>query len=479
MPNRSWLKLFIFLIAVCLGMATMPALAQVSKQVEVAASEPGREAEAFKLHSEACIYGYPLVIMEILRSVMTNVAAPEGFHAPLGQFAHVRQYPDASFKGAAIPNRDLLYSFAWLDLSKEPYILSLPDEKGRYYLMEMLDAWTNVFAAPGKRTTGTRAQKFAISGPGWHGTLPRGLKQIKSPTNMVWLIGRTYCSGTPGDYQKVSALQDKYALIPLSAYGKRYTPPRGTVDPKVDMKTSAWEQVNRLDAAAFFKIMADAMQANPPAPADAPMIAKLAQIGLVPGQGFDAAKLDPALAQGLNGSFRAALEKIRAYGKDAVPLLNGWSFSLKTGVYGTDYLQRAAIAVVDLGANRPQDIIEMTAQKDAAGKLLDGSHRYVLHFPRSQTPPVHGFWSLTMYNAERFFVANPLNRYKLSSRAKFRQNRDGSLDLYVQKDSPGKAKESNWLPAPADKFELLLRVYWPKESLLNGVWKPAAVKRIE
>ena len=413
--HRLRYGLLITLVAVVLLSVTLPGLAQVSKQVEVAASEPGRETAAFNLRTEACIYGYPLVIMEILRSVMTNVAAPEGFHAPLGQFAHVRQYPDASFKGAAIPNRDLLYSFAWLDLSKEPYILSLPDEKGRYYLMEMLDAWTNVFAAPGKRTTGTRAQKFAITGPGWHGALPRGLKQIKSPTNLVWLIGRTYCTGTPADYQKVSALQDKYALIPLSAFGKPYTPPRGTVDPKVDMRTSAWEQVNRLDAAAFFKIMAEAMQANPPAPPDGPMVAKLTKIGLVPGQGFDAAKLDPALAQGLNGPFHAALEKIRAYGKDAVTVVNGWSFTLKTGVYGTDYLQRAAIAMVDLGANRPQDIIEMTAPKDAAGELLDGSHRYVLHFPKSQTPPAHGFWSLTMYNAEHFLVANPLNRYQLNS----------------------------------------------------------------
>jgi hypothetical protein len=470
--------LLITLVAVVLLSVTLPGLAQVAKQGEGAASEPGRETEAFNLRSEACIYGYPLVIMEILRSVMTNVTAPEGFHAPLGQIAHMRQYPDASFRGAAIPNRDLLYSFAWLDLSKEPYILSLPDEHGRYYLIEMLDAWTNVFAAPGKRTTGTKAQKYLITAPGWHGTLPRGLKQIKSPTNMVWLIGRTYCTGTPADYQKVSALQDKYTLIPLSAYGKRYAPPKGTVDPKVDMRTSAWEQVNRLDGAAFFKIMADAMQANPPAPQDTPMVAKLAKIGLVPGQGFDAAKLDPALAQGLNDSFHAALEKIRAYGKDTVSLVNGWSFTLKTGVYGTDYLQRAAIAMVDLGANRPQDIIEMTVQKDAAGELLDGSHRYVLHFPKSQIPPAHDFWSLTLYNAEHFLVANPLNRYNLNSRSKFRHNRDGSLDLYIQKDSPGKDKESNWLPAPANTFELMLRLYWPKESVLKGTWKPPAVTRL-
>ena len=473
--ENNWLhrcqnELLITLVAVVLLLATQPGLTQVAKPGEVATPEPGLETEAY-------IYSYPLVIMEILRSVMTNVAAPEGFHAPLGQFAHVRQYPDASFRGAAIQNRDLLYSFAWLDLSKEPYILSLPDEHGRYYLIEMLDAWTNVFAAPGKRTTGTKAQKYLITGPGWHGRLPRGVKEIKSPTNMVWLIGRTFCTGTPADYQKVSALQDKYALIPLSAYGKRYTPPKGTVDPKVDMHTSAWEQANRLDGATFFKIMADGLEANPPAPTDGPMVAKLNKIGLVAGQGFDAAKLGPSQAQGLNGPFHAALEKIRAYGKDAFTVVNGWSFTLKTGVYGTDYLQRAAIAMVDLGANQPQDIIEMTTQKDAAGEPLDGSQRYVLHFPKSQTPPAHGFWSLTLYNAEHFLVANPLNRYKLNS-SSLRYNRDGSLNLYIQKDSPGQAKESNWLPAPADKFELMLRLYWPKEPVLKGSWTPPAVQRL-
>ena len=350
-----------------------------------------------------------------------------------------------------------------MDLSKEPYLLSLPDAQGRYYLMEMLDAWTNVFAAPGKRTTGTKAQKFVITGPGWHGALPRGLKQVKSPTNLVWLIGRTYCTGTPADYQKVSALQDKYTLIPWSALGKPYAPPKGTVDPKVDMRTSAWEQVNRLDAAAFFQIMTAAMQANPPAPPDGPMIAKLTKIGLVPGQGFEAAKLDPALAPGLNSPLQAALEKIRAYAQDAVTVVNGWSFTLKTGVYGTDYLQRASSAMVDLGANRPQDIIEMTAPKDAAGGLLDGSQRYVLHFPKSQTPPAHGFWSLTMYNAEHFLVANRLNRYQLNSRSKFRYNQDGSLDLYMQRDPwPGEGIEL--AARPCQHIRLMLRLYWPKES---------------
>jgi len=471
--------LVISLIAVFLLLATLPAPAQEAKRAEVTASEPERETEAFNLGTEAYIYGYPLVIMETVRRVMINVAAPEGFHAPLGQFAHQRQYPDASFKGVPNPNTDTLFSFAWLDLSKEPYILSLPDEKGRYYLMEMLDAWTNVFAAPGKRTSGTKAQKYAITGPGWQGRLPRGVKELKSPTNMVWIIGHTYCTGTPADYKAVHAIQDHYKLIPRSALGKSYTPPKGTVDPNVDMKTSGWEQVRRMDAASYFKTLAKAIQANPPAATDGPMVAKLAKIGLIPEQDFDLNKLDPAVAKGLERGLKAAQEKITAHGKEAGVQVNGWTFTLKTGVYGADYLQRAYITSVNLGANLPQDKVDMMTQVEGDGKPLNGSQRYVLHFPQAQTPPAHGFWSLTMYNAEHFLVANPLNRYKLNSRSKVRYNQDGSLNLYLQKDSPGKDKESNWLPVPADKFELMLRFYWPKQSVLNGSWKPPAVKRLD
>ena len=477
--HRPWYKLLISLISTLLLLAALPGLAQETPVPKAPAPVQISEAEALNLGVEAYIYGYPLVMTEIIRSVMTNVAAPEGNHAPLGQFAHQRQYPDASFRGAATPNRDLLYSFAWLDLSKEPYVLSLPDEKGRYYLMEMLDAWTNVFAAPGKRTTGTKAQKYVISGPDWQGRLPRGVKQLKSPTNVVWIIGRTYCTGTPADYQAVHVIQDRYTLMPLSSFGQPYTPLPGTVDPRVDMRTSGWEQLSRMAAVTFFKTMAAALRVNPPAPADAPMLAKLAKIGIVPGQDFAMSQPDPTGVKGLEGAAKAAQEKIAAHEKNAGVLVNGWTFTLKTGVYGTDYLQRAYITRVNLGANRPQDEVDLMTQVDDEDKPLAGAHRYVLHFPKGQTPPGNGFWSLTMYNGEYFFVANPLNRYKIGLPAKFKHNRDGSLNLYAQKDSPGRDKESNWLPAPDDKFILMLRLYWPKESVLKGTWKPPVVKRVQ
>ena len=188
-------------------------------------------AEAKAIAEEAYIYGYPLVTMEFTRRVMTNTAEPEGTHAPMGQFLRMRTYPDASFKDVTAPNADTLYSTAWLDLAKEPYVLSLPDVGDRYFLMPMLDGWTNVFQVPGTRTTGNKAQTYAITGPGWKGTLPAGVKELKSPTDMVWILGRTYCTGTPEDYKACHAVMDKYQLVPLSSYGKPYTPPAGKVDP--------------------------------------------------------------------------------------------------------------------------------------------------------------------------------------------------------------------------------------------------------
>ncbi len=443
------------------------------------ADGPLTEEEGLKLGTEAYIYGYPLVTMEMTRRVMTNAASPKDNHAPMGQFFKSPVYPDASFKDVTAPNADTLYSTAWLDVAKEPYILSLPDSGDRYYLMPMLDGWTNVFQVPGKRTTGDKAQKYAITGPNWTGKLPEGVTEYKSPTSIVWILGRTYCTGTPDDYKAVHALQDKYSLVPLSAYGKQYTPPEGKVDPKIDMKTPVREQVNKLDAVAYFTLLAALMKDNPPAKADAPMVEKMAKIGIVPGKDFDIGKLDPAVAKGLQGAPKAGVETIMAQFKSAGTNVNGWQIMLKTGEYGTEYLQRAFVTAIGLGANRPQDAVYPTSEADPAGKPYNGANKYVMHFDKGQAPPAQGFWSLTMYNAEYFFVNNPLNKYTVSPRNDLKYNEDGSLDIYIQNESPGKDKEANWLPAPKDKFVLMMRLYWPNEkdpSILNGSWKPPAVK---
>src|SRR5512143_411851 len=222
--------------------------------------------EAMAIGVEAYIYGYPLVTMEMTRRVMTNVAKPEGTRAPMGQFVRMREYPTAAYRDVTAPNADTLYTVAWIDVSKEPWVFSVPDMKERYFLMPMLDGWTEVFQAPGKRTTGTKAKTYAITGPNWKGgKLPSGVREYKSPTALVWILGRIYCTGTPDDYKAVHVLQDKFSLVPLSAYGKPYTPPAGQVDPAVDMKTPVRDQVNRMDAGSYFKLLARLMKDNPPA----------------------------------------------------------------------------------------------------------------------------------------------------------------------------------------------------------------------
>jgi hypothetical protein len=353
--------------------------------------------------------------------------------------------------------------------------------KGRYFLMPFLDGWTNVFAVPGKRTTGTEAQVYAITGARWSGPLPAGMKQLKSPTGIVWMIGRTYCTGTPEDYAVVHALQDQLQLVPLSAYGKAHTPPHGDVDPATDMKTAVRDQVNRMDAREYFTLLATLMKTNPPAAADAPELAKFAKIGLVPGKDFDASRFDPDFAKRVP---QIAYDRILLQTKEnkAVKHINGWLYDTETGIYGTDYLNRALVTAIGLGANRIQDAIYPTSLKDLDGKDYDGAaSKYVMHFPKGQLPPAQGFWSVTMYDANFFFVDNPINRYAISARQNLKPNADGSIDLYIQNESPGADKESNWLPAPAGKFVLMMRMYWPSEaspSIIDGTWNPPPAKKV-
>jgi hypothetical protein len=456
---------------------------KVAAEAKAAAENAAKELEAREIAVDAYVYAYPMVTMEITRRVMTNVEKPEGSKAPMGQFARLRAYPAVDDRSVTAPNADTLYTLAWLDVSKEPWILSIPDMKDRFFLFPMLDMWTNVFQDPGKRTTGTKAQKYAITGPGWSGTLPAGVTEYKAPTNIVWVLGRIYCTGAPEDYKAVHALQDQVSAVPLSAYGKPYTPPPGKVDPAIDMKEPR-EQVNAMDGAAYFKLFAELLKTNPPAADDAPMVAKLAKIGIVPGQDFDAAKLDAAVAKGIAAAPKPAQEKISSL-KEAVvvgdaKLENGWMFFSKTGLYGTGYRNRALITWYGLGANRPQDAVYPTSEGPELLKKYSGANRYVMRFAKGDLPPVNGFWSITMYDKDYFFVPNTINRYTVSQRSKLKANPDGSVDIYVQHDSPGKDKEQNWLPAPAGEFVLMMRLYWPKEtppSILDGTWKPPEVRQ--
>jgi hypothetical protein len=274
-------------------------------------------------------------------------------------------------------------------------------------------------------------------------------------------------------------MQDEVSLVPLSAYGKSYTPPEGQVDSSIDMKTPVRDQVNALSTEEYFSLLAKLMKDNPAYAEDAKMVAKLKQLGIVPGENVDLAKLGDEVTAALKDVPKLGFEKIMGHFKKAGEDINGWMFTTKAGLYGTDYLQRAFITAVGLGANRPKDAVYPTSEA-AAGKPYMGNEKYVMHFDKGHLPPVDGFWSLTMYDEKMFFVDNPLDRYTLSARNKFVTNKDGSVDLYLQHENPGKDKEANWLPTPAGRFIPMLRLYWPKQkspSILNGSWKPPAIKK--
>jgi hypothetical protein len=271
-------KMTIWRMLLAVGLVAMPGGAGIAQDQK----QPLTEEEAFKLGVDAYIYGYPFLVMDSLRRVSTNVAEPQGLSAPMGQFAHARSFPDASKRVIAGANVDALYSFGWLDLSRGPYVLHLPDAHGRFYLMPIMDGWSEVIGNPGTRTTGDKAGDYAITGPQWKGTLPAGVKQIKSDTNMLWIAGRTYTSGTPEDYDAVHAMQDQYALVPLANFGKPTpAPEKGAVEPNFDMTTPPRDQIDNLDAAEFFKRLALLMKYNPSTPQDAPMVATLTRLGIV------------------------------------------------------------------------------------------------------------------------------------------------------------------------------------------------------
>jgi hypothetical protein len=435
--------------------------------------------DAHAIGVEAYLYFYPLVTMDITRKQLTNVERAEGLTAPMNTFANIPAYPTADMRVVVRPNFDTLYSSGWLDLTKEPMVVSVPNTGGRYYLFPMLDMWTDVFSSPGWRTTGTQAANFLVTPPGWTGSVPDGMQQIKAPTPYVWIIGRTKTDGPP-DYDPVHKIQAGYKITPLSGWGKTAEAVTAKVDPSVDMKTPPKIQVDTMSADKYFAYAADVMKVNPPHITDEPIIARMKRIGIEPGKSFDMSRMDTAVKRAL----AKAPSDAQALMKWKVPtiarVVNYWSMNTDTmGVYGNYYLKRAMVAQLGLGANLPEDAIYPLNLADETGKPLDGANKYTIHFERATLPPAEAFWSITLYDSEGFQVANALNRFAVSSWMPFKYNADGSLDLYFQNESPGANKEANWLPAPKGAFNLCMRLYAPRSQALTGKWNPPAVTKVE
>lgn len=425
---------------------------------------------------DAYVYGFPLILMELTkRKGVVSLAQKNRFY-------HQKVLSTPRFTEVVRPNVDTLYSSAWLDLSDGPFILHVPNTDNRYYLLPMLDAYSNVFASIGARTTGTTEQQFAIVGPNWRGKLPSNISIINAPTNTVWITGRTQMNG-PQDYQAVHAIQEKYSLKRIYELNYNYASPSSSNQIIIN-KEPPKELITTMDAPAFFQLMMQLMYQNPPYPAiqSYEMTAKLCTLGLIPNENFNFYTLHPAVQWALINAVHNGPIYIQSVSQRILNNNNsGWSTLLNDiGNYGTNYQQRAAVALTLFGANVPQDSIYAYSFGDNYNVSLDGQSNYRIRFDAGHLPPVNAFWSITLYNSAGLLVENHLNRYAISPHlGPLKYNVDGSLDLFIQPVSPGQESEINWLPAPLEPFNLLLRMYWPQRSALNGQWHPPTVTRIQ
>jgi hypothetical protein len=471
MSSRRFLPgRFSLVAAVCLATAMLPRPAQ-------AQAISADEAQA--IAGDAYLYFYSLITMDVTRKQLINTEPGKGIGGPMNMFVNIPAFPSADMKVVVRPNFDTLYSSAWLDLTTEPVVVSVPDTAGRYYLLPMLDMWTDVFASPGWRTTGTQAGNYLVAPPRWSGTVPAGVVRIDAPTPYVWIIGRTKTDGPP-DYDAVRKIQANFKITPLSGWGQPPKPVQQVIDRSVDVKTPPKRLVDGMSGESFFTYAAELLKLHPPHITDQPIIAQMRRIGIEPGKSLDLASLDPVVKKAMQGAPEAA-QRLMAWKVATVArVANNWSMNTDTmGVYGNYYLKRAIVTQLGLGANVPEDAVYPFNLGDEAGKPLDGANKYTVTFEKGATPPADAFWSITLYDVEGFQVANPLDRFAVSSWMPFKYNSDGSLTLYFQSENPGKGNEANWLPAPKGPFTLTMRIYAPKSEVLTGKWNPPFVTRVQ
>lgn len=453
--------------------------------------------EAAEIAKEAYIYGYSLIttnISKIQQSNVDQIYRPRAngkqplLASPVGSFTNVRGYPPATFRGVSATNADTLYSVAWVDLA-QPMVFSHPQIKARFFTFELVDLWMTVHDSVGTNTSGDKAMTYLLTRSDWQGQVPTGMIHISFPTQYMVILGRTYTQTNPQDLKVVHRLQDQYKLVPLSSYGKPYrfkAPP--VVNNGISMVESPQKVISGFGLVGYFNMLTELMgSVAPPAPEDAPLLARMAKLGIIPGKPFDLNALSPEVRAALQSIPQDALNEMVGKWEALGQMRNGWRVTSVGGRYGTDYLLRASWAARGWPSQLPEVSVYPTTYVDRQGQPLRGENRYTLTFEKGSLPPIHpeAFWSITMYIADSdglWFYPNPLNKLNVQyPRDSFKYNADGSLTLYIQNDSPGQEKASNWLPSPKGPFALTLRLYWPmttSPSILNGTWNPPGVERI-
>ena len=425
--------------------------------------------------AQAYLYGYPIVIMDETRKSMQ--AGYLETNKRVNHFTHVQIFPDHNFRNVVRPNVDTLYSVAWLDLTKDPVILSVPDMQDRYYVMPLMDPWTNVFASIGTRETGSQAGEYLIAGPNWSGTAIKGVPVIKAPTNMLWLIGRIQTNGV-SDIPVVADLQSGFSLQTFFDF-KNNTKPSNYLQSKPD-KTSdidPYKIVAEMSAVEFFDTLSKLVNTQGSPAADKAALDNFKNIGLNLPIEQNTYTANPIQRWLMDKALTITKQKVKERIEDRSENENGWMVRRGgIGRYGTDYPVRAAVAMIGLGALPPEEAVYPNVTVDSENETLTGEHKYKINFPAGQLPPADAFWSLTMYDENGFLIESEINRYAIGDRDKLTFNTDGSLDIFIQQTEPMKITR-NWLPSPKGEFAITLRLYLPKKEFLNGDWKLPPIVR--
>ncbi len=424
-----------------------------------------------RLAAKGYVFGYPLVMTDLTRKSFTSTIAPAN------RLVNMAEFPEADFRVFVRPNVDTLYTQAWLDMDSGPWVFEVPPSP-RYLVMQFLDAWSNVFASVGTRTTGDEGGRFLLAGPDWHGQVPEGMTLLRSSTRMNWLLGRIQTNGK-SDYAAVHGIQAGLSLRSLDDWQQGRVVEALPFQLPEQPLTPPLFEMRKLTPKAFFGQLSQLMKDNPPAATDSTAVAELEQLGVQIGADRPPQwnwLQEHAVAVGM---WLAEHEMKKALERPEV-LVNGWRQApMHIAAFGQDYGIRAVVAMIGFGANLAAEAIYPNANVDARGQVLQGGQRYRLHFAAGELPPARAFWSLTAYDADGYLIANPLHRYALGDRDALTYNPDGSLDLLLQSEAPGDQQRSNWLPTPrSGPFSVTARIYLPEQRMLDGQWRMPGIERL-
>ena len=468
-------KIVLISVILCISIFTLSACGEKSVPIT---DEPATEV-SWDVIEAAYNYSLPLLVVDATKKKITNTVEVSSSQAPINQFVHSQGLATAESFNVVTPNTDTLYSQVFFDLSDSPMVLSKP-KTDRFATIQLMDAYTNTVALLGTGGDPQEARSYLLTGPDYQGEIPAELVQVAMPQNMGWIIGRILCEGVD-DLENVYAIQKQYQFMPLDAYlaGEDFTPPAGVYNEEFDFVPVNY--VMAMTPQEYFDTANRLLADNPPAELDQEIMGLMESLNVGPNKIFDPSLLGPDGEEKWKNMIGNLGKTLSAENKAFTVKMNQWTYlGQPISKFGKEYSYRALVALGGLGANPVDAAIYPRVDTDDEGQILNGSQSYIIHFEKDGLPPTEdqGFWSITAYNSANFLIDNPLNRYSINDRSELNFNEDGSLDIIVSKDPPSDAAmENNWLPVSQDDFHLYLRIYLPKESVLNNDWMAPTIKK--